>query len=68
MTTTVILNPMNPWLCSRTIHERLLQYWEAKQNAESKQTTESPLITVSIDVSQQTSNSSYEKFGIPATA
>ncbi|MBE9040786.1 hypothetical protein IQ235_08345 [Oscillatoriales cyanobacterium LEGE 11467] len=68
MTTTVILNPMNPWLCSRTVQERLLQYWEAKQNSESKQTSPSPLITVSIDVAQKTSNSSYEQLGIPATA
>ncbi|MDY6938645.1 MAG: hypothetical protein SWY16_13355 [Cyanobacteriota bacterium] len=67
MTTTVILNPMNPMISSRAIHERLLRYWEAKQNSESSSSTQCPLITVSIDVRDGT-HTSYEQFALPATA
>jgi hypothetical protein len=45
MKTTVILNPMNPWLSGGAARDRLLKYWESRQ----KETyCQSPLVTAQI--------------------
>ncbi len=57
---TVILSPMNPWIESDVIQERLLKYWESKP-IQSVENTEQgrgqrPFQTLSIEIACQMQN------------
>jgi hypothetical protein len=48
MKTTLILNPMNPWLSSHSVRRRLVKYWEARQQ-QGQTDLRSPLMTAKIE-------------------
>ena len=48
MKTTLILNPMNPWLSSHSVRRRLVKYWDARQQ-QQPEAFQSPLMTAKIE-------------------
>ncbi len=60
MSTTVILNPMNPWLCSHEVRKRLLAYWETRQQQGN---ANSPLVTAEIPHPPLSEFSFYDTVG-----
>ncbi|MGB3239085.1 MAG: hypothetical protein WBB29_12370 [Geitlerinemataceae cyanobacterium] len=48
---TIILSPMNPWLQGSDVHDRLLTYWEKREDKGDRPGKSSrPFQTVSIKV------------------